>query len=462
MSEVTTRAVKPMDVRIIEINKIMKGYRYRENMGDMASLKQSITEHGLMHAIVVKEMEKSYKEFEYNLLAGGRRLTACIDLGHEKISCTVYPADLTELEQRLIELCENTDRKDMAYDEEVALTARIDNAMKELHGIKKGGAGGTATGHSLAMTADMLGKSPSLVSEEVMLAKALQVAPELFAGIKTKSDAMKMVKKMKKEFKHEEIVAKIESEKANTTEDIVRKGLMDSYIVGDFFTRIKDVQSASMDLIEVDTPFAIDLKGVKKAGEDTKLHYNEWEVEEFKNKCELVLSECYRVLKPNGWLLWWFAPEPWFESIYDWITKTGFKTRRMPCIWRKVEAPGQTMQPNIYLGNSYEMFYYARKGNAQINNIGRGNCFDFKPIAPANKIHPTEKPIEMYMNIYYTFVDYGSHILIPFLGSGNGILAASNIDMKALGFDLSKEYKNEYVLRVNDSIPPDYKSCRKE
>ena len=120
------------------------------------------------------------------------------------------------------------------------------------------------------------------------------------------------------------------------------------------------------------------------------------------------------------------------------------------------------MQPNIYLGNSYEMFYYARKGDAQLNMPGRGNSYDYKPIAPANKKHPTEKPIEMYMNIYYTFVDYGSHILIPFLGSGNGILAASNIDMKAFGFDLGKEYKNEYVLKVNDSLPPEYKSYRKE
>jgi len=462
MSDITTQDVAPEEVKVLIIDSIQRTFRFREDMGDMAGLKQSIVEHGLISPIAVKHRTQVVKDGkEYTLLAGGRRLTACKDLKHTTIACNIYPASLSPLDQRLIELCENTDRKGMEYEEECALTADIDKRMKEKHGVKKSGAGGTGTGHSLAQTAQMLGKSPTLVSDEILLAKAIEVMPEL-AKMKNKSEAMKMLKKIGKEFKHDEIVQKIESERANTTEDQVRRGLMDSYIVGDFFERSPEIQSGSMDLIEVDTPFAIGLNEKKKAGKEITMNYNEWEREEFKNKCELVLSECYRILKPSGWLLWWFAPEPWFESIFDWISKTGFSTRRMPAIWRKVESPGQTMQPNIHLGNSYEMFYYARKGDAQLNMPGRGNAYDFKPIAPADKIHPTEKPIEMYMNIYYTFVDYGSHILIPFLGSGNGILATSNMDMKAFGFDLTKEYKNEYVLRVNANLPPDYKSYRKE
>jgi DNA modification methylase len=51
---------------------------------------------------------------------------------------------------------------------------------------------------------------------------------------------------------------------------------------------------------------------------------------------------------------------------------------------------------------------------------------------------------------------------MPFLGSGNTLLAASNLGMTGFGFDLSEEYRNAYILRVNESAPQQYKSYAKE
>jgi site-specific DNA-methyltransferase (adenine-specific) len=120
----------------------------------------------------------------------------------------------------------------------------------------------------------------------------------------------------------------------------------------------------------------------------------------------------------------------------------------MPAIWKKATDPGQTQQPSMYLGSSYEMFFYARKGDANIAKSGRSNIFDFKPVPPSDKSHPTEKPIELMQEILTTFTWESSRIIVPFAGSGNTLLAAHEEKMFPLGFDLGKEYKDSYVAKI--------------
>ena len=47
--------------------------------------------------------------------------------------------------------------------------------------------------------------------------------------------------------------------------------------------------------------------------------------------------------------------------------------------------------------------------------------YQYRP--PSNRIHVTEKPVELYRHIYQVCRD-GAHILDPFLGSGNSAIAA--------------------------------------
>jgi DNA modification methylase len=84
----------------------------------------------------------------------------------------------------------------------------------------------------------------------------------------------------------------------------------------------------------------------------------------------------------------------------------------------------------------------------------------YKPVFSANKVHPTERPIELMQDILQTFGHMGANVLVPFLGSGNTLLAAANLNMKAFGFDLSPEYKSEYILKVGSNRAPGYKSYK--
>ena len=49
-------------------------------------------------------------------------------------------------------------------------------------------------------------------------------------------------------------------------------------------------------------------------------------------------------------------------------------------------------------------------------------------------------------------------MMVPFLGSGNTLLAASNCNMTGFGYDLGQEYKNAYLARVQNGEPRKYKS----
>ena len=120
-------------------------------------------------------------------------------------------------------------------------------------------------------------------------------------------------------------------------------------------------------------------------------------------------------------------------------------------IWTK--GVGQTMQPNLYMANSFEMFFYARKGRPVLHRKGRINQFDYKTVSSSNKIHTTERPIDMMADLLDVFVSGGSTVMVPFLGSGNTILACDNKDMIGFGYDLGKEYKDRFVLKVYEQMP---------
>ena len=104
------------------------------------------------------------------------------------------------------------------------------------------------------------------------------------------------------------------------------------------------------------------------------------------------------------------------------------------------------------LANTYESFYYAWKGQPALNKAGHGNEFNAPPVPPQQKTHPTERPVELMSEIYTTFAFPGSRILIPFLGSGNGLISAHLNGMSALGFELSKGYRDSFLVKVYNGV----------
>ena len=423
--------------------------RAREIMGDLEALELNMKESGLISPLAVKDN----KDGTFKLLAGERRFTVLSRNNIPTIPVRIYDQDLSEIEMKIIEKSENFFRKDMEFWELDKLTLDIHRMQQQLHGVKADGPG--SAGWGMADTGEMIGGvSKATVSQSIKRAELREQIPEIFDGCKTASDASKVIKKLDEAVVQQIIAKQVESKAAGNS---TLMQLSKSFILKNVYEGIKEIPAGVFHLVEIDPPYAIKLMDKKKVeGESQYIttDYNEIAADSYINGdgnkwlgMRTLLKECYRVMTDHSWLLLWFAPEPWFDTLYKELIHAGFETTRMCPIWTK--PSGQTHQPETNLPNSYEMFFYAWKGRPAIARQRGGNVFNYSPVPAQQKAHPTERPIDLMKEIYETFAFQGSRILIPFLGSGVGILAAHELGMTALGFELTKSYKDSFLVKVH-------------
>ncbi len=455
-----------MRVEIISVDSIQVGDRSREEFKNMDRLIESIKTYGVIQPLAVHRVFEKTEAGGHTidtLLAGERRLRAVKEVGLTKVPVRIFVGDLESWQIREIELEENIQREDLRWQEKDALIKEIHELKQKRHGKAKSGrpSAGKSTGEwGVRDTAKHLGQDASGggVAKAISRASVMEVFPEIKLA-KTAADADKMVQKVTDKMIADELAQRAVADLDKTPKSKIRKRLMDAYIIGDFLEESKSIQSKSIDFVEIDSPYATDLLSARKPA--TLDDYQEWDREEYYIKIMNTLREAWRVTKSNAWIVVWFAPEPWFESCYQAIISAGFKCRRMPCIWTRYlgkdkEPALQYRNADISIGNAYEMFFYARKGNAVLAKQGRTNVFDYLPVK--DKAHNTEKPTELYKDILGTFCHPRSTILSPYLGSGNIILAAADLQHEAFGYDLSKSFKDQYTIKVNSSLPPNYAS----
>ena len=97
-------AINKAAVEQVPIADIQIGVRRRVKVGKLSGLQRSISEYGLIHPILLRGGNE--------LVAGGRRLAACTELGWKTIPARRVD-DLPDETLRALELLENTERVDL-------------------------------------------------------------------------------------------------------------------------------------------------------------------------------------------------------------------------------------------------------------------------------------------------------------------------------------------------------------
>lgn len=123
------------------------------------------------------------------------------------------------------------------------------------------------------------------------------------------------------------------------------------------------------------------------------------------------ISECYRVLRPNSHLYLMTNLYNLFE-FWEICVKQGFKLHNL-LVWEKNTANANRW----YMKNcEYTLFFY--KGRAKpINHCGSKTVHQFDN-PTGNKIHPTEKPVDLMRYYVTNSSKEGDLILDPFVGGG--------------------------------------------
>jgi ParB family chromosome partitioning protein len=409
-------------VEEVTIKSIKVGDRFREDMGDLTHLIDSIKEKGIVQPLTISTKKE--------LVAGERRLRAAQEAGLKKVPVIIRRI-ISELDSREIELIENAARKDFTWVERANLEKRIFELKKEVD-----------PNWSERDQAALLEHSKGAVGRRLQLAGIMEAVPEL-ADCKTEDEAWKKYKKLEEEIIINQLI--------NSADDKYKeaaKWANDHYKIGDAFKGMKKVNAGIIGFVEVDPPYAVELEKRKSRNQDLAAmdRYNEVEREDYPEFVAEMAKECFRTLKLNTFCVWWFGQE-WYTVVLEQLIKAGFSVNPVPAIWVKGEA-GQTASPDTMLASSYEPFFVARKGQPKLRKAGRSNVFSFKPVAPQAKIHPTERPLDLMVEIVETFAYPGTLIACPFMGSGVTLRAAYKNKMTGFGWDYDEVAKRRFVHNV--------------
>jgi site-specific DNA-methyltransferase (adenine-specific) len=103
----------------------------------------------------------------------------------------------------------------------------------------------------------------------------------------------------------------------------------------------------------------------------------------------------------------------------------------------------QVLKANMkVVGNcEYGLIFYREK-LPKFRNDGKMifNCMDWPRDNESEKIHPTQKPVELLERLIEIFTDKGDVVIDPVAGSGSTLIAAENTDRKSYGFEIKANF----------------------
>lgn len=68
------------------------------------------------------------------------------------------------------------------------------------------------------------------------------------------------------------------------------------------------------------------------------------------------------------------------------------------------------------------------------------------------KIHPTQKPVELYSYLLNTFAEKGMKILDTHVGSGSSLVACKQFGCDYIGFEINERYFSLAMERLNNAV----------
>jgi site-specific DNA-methyltransferase (adenine-specific) len=103
----------------------------------------------------------------------------------------------------------------------------------------------------------------------------------------------------------------------------------------------------------------------------------------------------------------------------------------------------QVLKANMKIVGNCEyglVFYRERLPKFRNNGKMIFNCMDWPRESRYDKIHPTQKPVEILEILIEIFTDKGDVIIDPVAGSGSTLVAAENKGRKSYGFEIKMNF----------------------
>ena len=430
-----------MSLQLIKVSDILiTPNRQRQEFDPqaMAELSQTITEKGLMHAIVLRDTEQGRV-----LVAGERRLRAIKDIwmlgGQFKFNGQLIPegevpyvtlGQLTPLQAEECELEENLHRKDLTWQENAA-------AMAKLHSLRSRQAQAEGRVHTVADTAlETKGRSDggfqAAVRKDLVVAKFLHL-PEV-AKAKTADEAFKILKRQEESQRNVALAAEVGKTFTQSVHELHNTNCL---------SWMRAQPEGIFDVILTDPPYGM---GADSFGDASgKLsgieHRYKDDVESFHALMGEWCPLAYRIAKSQAHA-YVFCDLDNFHWLKQQMTAAGWWVTRTPFICTKPNS-GRVPHPEHGPRRQWEMILYAIKGKKPTTGIYSDVI---TTMADPNMSHGAQKPVALYVDLLKRSCRAGDTVLDSFAGSGTIFPAAHQFKVKAVGIEMNPEY---YALCLN-------------
>lgn len=207
---------------------------------------------------------------------------------------------------------------------------------------------------------------------------------------------------------------------------------------GDSLQILESLNDGSIDIVLTDPPYGISYISNRSIHEDsiTKrglLNDGKEQAFELLDKTCEILS---RKTAENAHL-YFFCSWSVF-SAFEAIISNYFNIKT-PIVWDKGNKGSGDLENDW--GNQTEIVIFCIKGKKMVNNR-RGNIISVSRLHTTKMVHPTQKPIELLLDILAVSYVKGDFVVDPFMGSGSTIKACNEIGAKCLGIELDSEMFN--------------------
>ena len=208
---------------------------------------------------------------------------------------------------------------------------------------------------------------------------------------------------------------------------------------GDCLDLMKNIPDGSVDLVLTDPPYGMDFQShfrkemYSKIGNDKVL---DW--------LESYVDECFRILKDNT-AVYFFCS--WHNvDIFKQAIEKKFKIKNI-LIWEKNNTSMGDLKGSY--APKYEMIIFAHKGRKLLNGFRYADVI--KANRTGNKVHPTEKPVDLLELFIKNSSNENEVVFDGFMGSGSCGVACVNTNRNFIGIELDKGYFDIAEKRINEA-----------
>ena len=219
----------------------------------------------------------------------------------------------------------------------------------------------------------------------------------------------------------------------------------------DYRDFLRSLDRNSVDLALTDPPYAVSRKtgfsrvknGVQRFA--VSMDFGEWDHQQI--DLAAFAGETYRALRRGGTVIVWY--DLWkISHVYEALADAGFKMLRL-IVWNKTN-PVPLNSRCIYLSNSREMAVVGVKGGSPTFNSAYDSGDYAYPIPRhgGKRIHPTQKPLDLFRELIRKHSNPGDLVIDPFLGSGTTAVAALEEGRQFAGCDIDESYTQAAKTRM--------------